>query len=1198
MGGQQFANGLFEKASVAKMEDGTYYLKLELTKGLVNIYSVTCNTFVDVSEHLGGTPTYRGVKDGTLGIYKSDGTLVTDGVLYELSDEGDVCANPDYESDPTNGYSRYVKTVYFPMEELVLNQEIYLTMYVNSQVMGVQFCNANDNSTATKYPAYIKLKGYKPETTVTAATCTQDGYKTVMRGDEVVSKRTTQKATGHTYENGVCSVCGHQLIDDCTFELSEDGTYYILKSYKGTNTKNIVLPNTYENKPVKEIYGDYTNANGAFANHTELVSVTLNDNLETIGMSAFYGCTALREITIPSSVKKIDNFAFKNCTALESVVFPESIDSSIGATYLGEEFTYQMQVGTNVINTTYYGDTFYGCASLKSLSLPQGLSVIPKQAFYGCTALSKINSNTDGVFDLTTIATVGDGAFKNCTSVTDVKLSTVTDSLAANILGGCTSLKTVNSDTDGFFDLTAYQTIGASAFVGSMVQKVKFSSQLSSLGNSAFSSCKQIVSVDWNNNAVSEFTLGSSAFNLCSSLTEITLPAGTLKIDNNTFCGTGLTSIKFGGNETLIGSSAFKECKALTSIDIPDSVTEIQTSAFESCVALTVVNITKDSQLNKIQGSAFKNCYELKEILIPAGVTAIDSKQSATTAFNGCRKLATVINLSDIKLTVGSAEYGNIALYANMVVIEANHEYVAAGDYTLYHDKTENSEKWYVTAYNGTSKTVALPESFTVGETTVSAYTIDDYAFYASGITSVTIPASVTAIGAYAFASCKNLTTVAFAKDCPITAISPYTFSGCVALAKIELPQTVTSIGTYAFNTNYQLSSVVMSGVTEIGAYAFRQCYSLKTITLPEKLTTIGDDAFNGCGGLKEICNLSSLSLTLGGGKSNNGGVAYYAYHIYNKDGSSNIVTDNNGFIFYYEAANGENAAVAKLIGYSGTTGSLTLPSSFKVGGTTVTEYEIGSYAFAYKSFTSLTVGNNVTAIGEYAFYSSSVMAVTLSTEVIKTIGDYAFYGCTNLKKFNSNTFFVCDLSGLTEIGSNAFNETGFQTVIVAASVTKLGSRAFAACPNLETITFEESETALDVSAGYTFYDCDALETFTLPSRITAISQYMLGACEKLNTVVIHDRVTAIAKSAFYNDTALISIVIPDSVKSIEKEIFKNSTVERVYYGGTASDFNQITITGNALSSVTVYYYSEEEPLFDGLYWHYVNGAVEVWEMV
>jgi hypothetical protein len=74
--------------------------------------------------------------------------------------------------------------------------------------------------------------------------------------------------------------------------------------------------------------------------------------------------------------------------------------------------------------------------------------------------------------------------------------------------------------------------------------------------------------------------------------------------------------------------------------------------------------------------------------------------------------------------------------------------------------------------------------------------------------------------------------------------------------------------------------------------------------------------------------------------------------------------------------------------------------------------------------------------------------------------------------------------------------------------------------------------------------------------------------------------------------------VIPDSVKSIAKDIFKNSAVERVYYGGTASDFNQITITGNALSSVTVYYYSEEEPLFDGLYWHYVNGAVEVWEML
>jgi hypothetical protein len=199
---------------------------------------------------------------------------------------------------------------------------------------------------------------------------------------------------------------------------------------------------------------------------------------------------------------------------------------------------------------------------------------------------------------------------------------------------------------------------------------------------------------------------------------------------------------------------------------------------------------------------------------------------------------------------------------------------------------------------------------------------------------------------------------------------------------------------------------------------------------------------------------------------------------------------------------------------------------------------------------------------------------------------------------FNSNTFYVCDLSGLTEIGSYAFNETGFKTVIVAASVTKLGTRAFAACAALKTITFEESETPLDVSAGYTFYDCDALETFAIPARITVISQYMLGSCEKLNTVALHERVTGIEKSAFYNDTALISIVIPRSVESIAQDIFKNSTAERVYYSGTASDFNKITIASKALSSVTVYYYSEEEPLFDGLYWHYVNGTVEIWEMV
>ena len=134
-----------------------------------------------------------------------------------------------------------------------------------------------------------------------------------------------------------------------------------------------------------------------------------------------------------------------------------------------------------------------------------------------------------------------------------------------------------------------------------------------------------------------------------------------------------------------------------------------------------------------------------------------------------------------------------------------------------------------------------------------SVTSIGWYAFEGcSGLTSLTIPSSVTEIGRETFMGCSGLTSLTIPSS--VTEIGRETFMGCSGLTSLTIPSSVTSIGWSAFSGCSGLTSLTIpSSVTSIGYYAFSGCSGLTSLTIPSSVTSIDDNAFSGCSGLTSI---------------------------------------------------------------------------------------------------------------------------------------------------------------------------------------------------------------------------------------------------------------------------------------------------------------------------------------------------------
>ena len=278
--------------------------------------------------------------------------------------------------------------------------------------------------------------------------------------------------------------------------------------------------------------------------------------------------------SVKEGTRIICDEAFFCCTSLSEIVIPDSV-------------------------TCIGNGAFICCISLSRIVISDSVTSIGHWAFWDCNSLSKIVIPDSVTY-------IGNGAFKWCSSLRNISIPKSVICLNGNpFLNWDGKLECLYTnfiyEDDVLFNKDKSRII---SFRNQNVKSYIIPSSATSIGNSAFDGCSSLSEIVIPDSVTS---IGNSAFESCISLSKIVIPDSVTSIGDSVFDGcSSLSDIVIPDSVTCIGKSAFSDCSSLPEIVIPDSVTRIGSSAFSHCRSLSKIVIP--NSVTYLGNGAFYDC--------------------------------------------------------------------------------------------------------------------------------------------------------------------------------------------------------------------------------------------------------------------------------------------------------------------------------------------------------------------------------------------------------------------------------------------------------------------------------------------------------------------------------------------------------------------------------------------------------------
>ena len=974
------------------------------------------------------------------------------------------------------------------------------------------------------------------------------------------------------------------------------------EKYSSASGAKVMLPNE---KSVLEIPGTVTAIeDSAFANcysadetlqadgekepsdykiGIKAVHIAGNPAGTTIGASAFAGCQNLTKLTLGEGVTGLGDSALKD-TRLEEITIPPTFETG---TAKNSPFT----SGEN--------------STLRKVTFADGIQVIPQYFLSNITTLTKIEIPAS-------VQKIGDHAFADCSNLTAVTFKEPADSKLTTIdtsaFEGC-SLMTLFKLPEGV------TTINASAFKDcKKISLTDLPTGLITIGNAAFENCTML--------RVGELpaitALGTAAFKNCVNLPFLSVDTSNLaEINATAFEGcTGLRSVQINGGEkkqTTIADGAFATCNSLKWLDI-ENVKSIGKNAF----AKLPFSALEINQVDTIGESAFAGCDKLENPVIQnvktigasafAGSGAqtddnkvlLDSIQNVgSRAFEGCqftsadiRDLEKVTTYTDPETKI---EYSPFAK-SSIKKVEFSDETKNTVCTKAFKNVTslQSVELAYCFTYGNISTIDASAFEGCVNLTDINLSdkltTINGLAFYNTGLTEITVPASLTKITT-ASAAGKNvgpfaggvLRKVTFADG--VTKSLQGMFMGTTSLEEVVLPKSLKTIDQNAFKDCSSLKKLsvgksggenVLDTVETINAGAFNGCSSLETLTLKNVAKIDSSDTnrtFGGCTSLKKV-SVTGVTTTDNTGKttlSTTIGTSAFKDNKALKEINLDTIktVSQEAFRGCGVADDGTDPAtltlnnvnaIGSLAFYGCGFKAVQIPrqlTSVATGKIDGVEYG----PFAGGKLETVSFGTLINTIPDnLCMNTTSLQKIELQSvkASLRTIGKNAFKGCTSVEE-------VTIPKGILTVSNSAFEGCSGLTDVTIAAKT-INAKAFAECKNLKAVKMEEGVTTIQ---GMAFANTQ-ISAVTIPSTLTTAGTTKEGTIEKgpfagtmIATVhgqtedsteaqegaTILPETKKIPDNLFLGCTSIIDVQIPETVTEIGQKAFKDaSSVENVTF--------------------------------------------------